>query len=80
MWRSSDQGFKAGKAITATGGTRTPTCCRNPGTDNVPCDSNLVDPSLICYRGDNVFADVFPGQCKDWQYDVPLDHPVGMLW
>ena len=52
----------------------------NPGTDNVPCDSNLVDPSLICYRGDNVFADVIPGECKDWQYDIPLDHPVGMLW
>ena len=52
----------------------------NPGTDNVPCDTSLVDPSLVCYRGDNVFADVFPGECKDWQYDIPLDHPVGMLW
>ena len=51
----------------------------NPGTDNVPCDPAPAD-GVACYRGDNIFADVFPGQCTEWQYDVPNEHPLGMLW
>lgn len=51
----------------------------NPGTENVPCDPAPAD-GVACYRGDNIFADVFPGQCTEWQYDVPNEHPLGMLW
>ena len=51
----------------------------NPGTENVPCDPAPAD-SVACYRGDNIVADVFPGQCTEWQYDVPNEHPLGMLW
>ena len=51
----------------------------NPGTDNVPCDPPPAD-GVPCYRGDNIFIDVFPGQCSEWQYDVPNNHSLGMLW
>ena len=52
----------------------------NPGTNNVPCDGPLQEGSLFCVRGDNVFADVLPGDCGEWQYDVALEHAPGNYW
>ena len=52
----------------------------NPGTNNVPCDGALHNGSLFCMRGDNVFADVAPKECGEWQYDVAPDHAPGSYW
>ena len=45
----------------------------------MPCDPPPAD-GVPCYRGDNIFIDVFPGKCSEWQYDVPNNHSLGMLW
>ncbi|KAK9818823.1 hypothetical protein WJX74_006953 [Apatococcus lobatus] len=50
----------------------------NPGTDNIPC--NHTDAGIPCYRGDNIYQDVLPGACNDYQYDIPTVHAPGTLW
>ena len=50
----------------------------NPGTDNVPCDP--VPEGGPCYRGDNIFEDMLPGQCNYYQYDFPSVASPGALW
>lgn len=51
----------------------------NPGTNAAPCDPP-VDPNIPCYRGDNVFADIVPGECGDYQYDFASTHSPGVFW
>ena len=50
----------------------------NPGTNNIPCDNPT--PGIPCYRGDNIFQDILPGNCQDYQYDIPTVHSTGNLW
>ena len=50
----------------------------NPGTDNVPCDPEPEGGP--CYKGDNIFADIEPGQCNCYQYDFPTVASPGALW
>ncbi|DBA78463.1 hypothetical protein WJX79_001206 [Trebouxia sp. C0005] len=51
----------------------------NPGTDNIACDP-LPDTSSECYRGDNIFADILPGSCNYYQYEIPTVASPGALW
>ena len=51
----------------------------NPGTDNVACDPMPTD-GFPCYRGDNIFADMAPGQCTWYQYDFSSVGSPGVMW
>lgn len=51
----------------------------NPGTENIACDP-LPDNTSNCYRGDNIFADIPPGTCNYYQYDVADVASPGALW
>ena len=51
----------------------------NPGTDNIACDAP-IESGVPCSRGDNIFQDVYPGQCADYQYDIASVHAPGNLW
>ncbi|KAL3147413.1 hypothetical protein ABBQ38_014479 [Trebouxia sp. C0009 RCD-2024] len=48
------------------------------GTDSPPCDP--MPEGGPCYRGDNIFADIEPGQCAYYQYDFPRIASPGALW
>lgn len=48
------------------------------GTDSPPCDP--TPEGAPCYRGDNIFADIEPGQCAYYQYDFSLINSPGALW
>lgn len=51
----------------------------NPGTNNIPCDPP-APAGVTCYRGDNIYADIMPGHCNEYQYDVsPVTSP-GTFW
>ena len=56
---------------TASAATRAPT--------HRPCDPP-VDPDVPCYRGDNIFANIYPGACGDYQYDFASVHSPGVFW
>ena len=45
----------------------------------MPCDPP-APPGVTCYRGDNIFADILPGQCNEYQYDVASDASPGTFW
>ena len=51
----------------------------NPGTNNVPCDP-LPPAGVSCYRGDNIFADIMPGRCNEYQYDISRVTAPGTFW
>ena len=51
----------------------------NPGTDNVPCDPPPAAGNT-CYRGDNIFAEIDPGQCNEYQYDISPVTAPGTFW
>ena len=51
----------------------------NPGTNNVPCDPP-PPTGVNCYRGDNIFADLPPGQCNEYQYDISPVTAPGTFW
>jgi hypothetical protein len=51
----------------------------NPGTNNDPCDPP-PPPGVTCYRGDNIYADILPGQCTEYQYDVAGVMTPGTFW
>ena len=51
----------------------------NPGTNNVPCDP-LPPAGVSCYRGDNIFADIMPGRCNEYQYDISHVTAPGTFW
>ena len=51
----------------------------NPGTDNVPCDPPPAAGNA-CYRGDNIFAEIDPGQCNEYQYDISPVTAPGTFW
>ena len=51
----------------------------NPGTDNVACGPMPTD-GFPCYRGDNIFADMAPGQCTWYQYDFSSVGSPGVMW
>ena len=51
----------------------------NPGTNNVPCDPPLP-AGVSCYRGDNIFADIMPGHCNQYQYDISPVTAPGTFW
>ena len=52
----------------------------NPGTNNVPCDPPAQNGSIFCMRGDDVFANLAPQQCGEYQYDIPAEHSPGAFW
>lgn len=51
----------------------------SPGTDDTPCNPPPEDDSS-CWRGDNIFNNILPGTCSEYQYDVPLVHAPGTFW
>lgn len=51
----------------------------NPGTENQPCDPLPADGSP-CYRGDNIFNNIMPGTCAEYQYDIASVHSPGSYW
>ena len=51
----------------------------NPGTDNVPCQPPSTDGAR-CFRGDNIFADISPGACVEYQYDISPVNSPGTFW
>ncbi|BDA44392.1 probable multicopper oxidase LPR1 homolog 3 at C-terminar half [Coccomyxa sp. Obi] len=51
----------------------------SPGTDGTPCDPPPADGTK-CFRGDNIFADINPGECIEYQYDIPAVHSPGSFW
>jgi hypothetical protein len=51
----------------------------NPGTDNVPCQPAPAD-GAPCFRGDNIFADIVPGACAEYQYDISPVNSPGTFW
>ncbi|KAK9818159.1 hypothetical protein WJX72_008005 [[Myrmecia] bisecta] len=53
----------------------------NPGTSNThACDPPISADSRACYRGDNIFSSILPGQCNEYQYDVTNNHAPGLFW
>ncbi|KAK9818805.1 hypothetical protein WJX74_002226 [Apatococcus lobatus] len=52
----------------------------NPGTNNTVCSYTDPNPDIPCSRGDNIFQDILPGGCHDYQYDIPAVHAPGTLW
>jgi len=51
----------------------------NPGTNASACDPPL-DPGVPCWHGDNIFHDILPGACADYQYDFTPYHSPGVFW
>ena len=51
----------------------------NPGTNNIACDPSAQD-AAFCVRGDNIFTNILPGQCGEYQYDIALEHAPGTYW
>ena len=51
----------------------------NPGTNASACDPPL-DPGIPCWRGDNIFHNILPGACADYQYDFTPYHSPGVFW
>ncbi|EIE26107.1 hypothetical protein COCSUDRAFT_46497 [Coccomyxa subellipsoidea C-169] len=50
-----------------------------PGTDGAPCSPPPAD-GTTCFRGDNIFADINPGECVEYEYDIPAVHSPGTFW
>ncbi len=50
-----------------------------PGTDGAPCNPPPAD-GTTCFRGDNIFADINPGNCVEYEYDIPAVHSPGTFW
>lgn len=50
-----------------------------PGTDSKDCVTPLPAGSR-CFVGDNIFEDMYPGECVYWEYDIPLIASPGALW
>ncbi len=50
-----------------------------PGTDGAPCNPPPAD-GTPCFRGDNIFANINPGNCNEYEYDIPAVHSPGIFW
>ena len=50
-----------------------------PGTDGTPCDPPTTN-GTTCFRGDNIFADINPGECVEYEYHIPAVHAPGTFW
>jgi hypothetical protein len=51
----------------------------NPGTNAEPC-SPAPPAGIPCYRGDNIFVDILPGNCTEYQYDISPVNSPGTFW